>query len=331
MFEQTIQYKNLQEHMDFVNPKVATWYDKIAEYKQEIQKAKDIIARFDETILEKASKVSLKELSDEFRVYKNRDHLSSLREQVIHQKQWTDSTIEQLRLNFDDFKHELHENLVKSLRKFSNEMNMRFNSKGSINEISKKEFEDRLGLKTDKLEFNNLKKSKVGLEELQKYNVILKSLHDQMAHTLVILVEFIKSTLSKPNDAENSIVGKLNYLLRQAITVLKWTDNNDFLDIQQSIDKTVKSKLIKRSRESSPLHLELPDLDFDESIKIRPLNTTKNSPMTFSRQARAQSSFDQYRDFNAHKDGLPHKTSVILHPEVTFKNQRMLFSQATNR
>ena len=210
-------------------------------------------------------------------------------------------------------------------------MNMRFNSKGSINEISKKEFEDRLGLKTDKLEFNNLKKSKVGLEELQKYNVILKSLHDQMAHTLVILVEFIKSTLSKPNDAENSIVGKLNYLLRQAITVLKWTDNNDFLDIQQSIDKTVKSKLIKRSRESSPLHLELPDLDFDESIKIRPLNTTKNSPMTFSRQARAQSSFDQYRDFNAHKDGLPHKTSVILHPEVTFKNQRMLFSQATNR
>lgn len=46
---------------------------KISEYDKEIKKSKDIISRFDEVILDKASKFSVDSLANELREYLKKD------------------------------------------------------------------------------------------------------------------------------------------------------------------------------------------------------------------------------------------------------------------
>lgn len=89
----------------------------------------------------------------------------------------------------------------------------------------------------------------------------LKQTHQQLLHTLVILIDYIKIGILRPNDTENRLSSKMNYCLKQALSVLGWMDRpgSEAAEHRERI-KINLNLPTRRSRESSPLELDISDI-----------------------------------------------------------------------
>ena len=63
------QYKDLKEHMDTVKPLVKSWEEMLNNYRKDNEDSKLILRRFDEVLLEKASKFSVDTLEKSLKIY----------------------------------------------------------------------------------------------------------------------------------------------------------------------------------------------------------------------------------------------------------------------
>ena len=271
--------------MDSIIPIAEEWYSKINEYSKEIDKAKVIIQRFDEIMLEKASKFSLDELNQEFKDYKNTDHLKELRAQFNNTDLFVRTEITELRSNITQYKNELQMNIISSLRKFWNEVNCQLrNGEQEVN-VTKREFEQRLDLKIDKIDFNSKTKEKTDTVKFNESNKLLINTHSQLNHTIVLLIEALKIMAKKPNDTENSVSSKLNYILKQAISIYNWSEKSfgKSLLVNENIPiSTYRNQVTRRSWDSSPLQWDLLEVKNDDNIKPSPFNATLSSPISIN-------------------------------------------------
>ena len=154
--------------MDSIQPMVEECYKKLDEFTQEIEDSKDIIQRFDEVLLEKASKFALNQLRDEFRDYTLTDHFKELSVKIQNIEKIVKSDIIEIKEHINNYKKEFSNNILTTLRKFSNEVNSHLYHDQPENAVTKRELEQRLDLKIDKFDFETVTKNKADIMKLNE-------------------------------------------------------------------------------------------------------------------------------------------------------------------
>ena len=234
--------------------------------------------------MEKASKFSIDILRDEFRDYVDQDHLKDIKIQMKKLEKFTQSEIFEMKEHLNAYKRELNGDIIISLRKFSNEVNSHLHNDQAEAIVTKREFEQRLNLKIDKLDFDSTNKNKADLVKLNEWNKLLIKTHDQLSHTLIILIEWLKIFIATPNETENAISSKLNYWLKQAMSIYNWTDKSiENIVNDSTIIVTNRIPITKRSRDPSPLQIDIIDVNNDDATKPNKLNLTLNSPISIKK------------------------------------------------
>lgn len=161
----------------------------------------------------------------------------------------------------------------------------------------------------------------------------MKKTHQQLLHTLIIMIEVIKVGITKPNDTENRISNKMHYCLKQALTIMQWIErSSENLELSKSIDKFTFQQTTKRSREGSPMELDISEIDNDLALMIRPLESANTSPLSKSKR-------DNIRAYSSLSKPITHKNLNTSHRErsamllnksdLMNKKRKILFSQAT--
>ena len=279
-------YSDLREQMDSIIPISEDWCYKIREFAKDIKGSKEIIERFDEIMLEKASKISLEELKREFKEYKEFDHQFELRTQFNNTDLFVRNEISGLRENIIKYKKELQSNIITSMRKFCNDVNSQLRNGAQDVTVTKREFEQRLGLKIDRIDFDSKTKEKADANKVNEWNRLLINTHSQLNHTIVILIEALKLMLRNPNDTEITFTTKLNYILKQALSIYNWSEKsfeNSTLINDNNSWASFRNQISRRSRDCSPLQLDLLEIKNDDHLKITPFSTTLNSPISINK------------------------------------------------
>ena len=71
---------------------------------------------------------------------------------------------------------------------------------------------------------NDIKSNKKDLEDCMR---CIDIMHKQIQHIIVILVEFIKTSLSNAKESQVSVQGKRMYVLQQAMKIISWIGEFD--------------------------------------------------------------------------------------------------------
>jgi integrase len=81
-FTEFIKYNHLENHMGEVKPLIEYWNQALSQYKKDNIEAKQILRRFDEVLLAKASKFTVENIEAKIRDFWHRDTINELKQFV---------------------------------------------------------------------------------------------------------------------------------------------------------------------------------------------------------------------------------------------------------
>lgn len=82
-FDNCCQYKHIRQVKNTIQPLAQEWVDKLKQFSKDNEDIKRIVSRFDEVILEKASKFSVDKIYEKLQDYATEEGLKESKDQVV--------------------------------------------------------------------------------------------------------------------------------------------------------------------------------------------------------------------------------------------------------
>lgn len=206
-------------------PAIHGFEENMKTFTKDVTQVREIVARFDEVIIEKASKLNIDEVYNKLKEYSTiadftylEDELKSHREELLQK-------ITELNGDIDHINKFVKSEINSSIRKISVNLRQelkRNTDKGNINrEIVTKMISNKI----DVIEFENKLSTKSNVRDVETTMKAIDIIHSQIKNMVVILIENLNiniDQLNNVNESEKSKLHKQTYLLNQAKLIAKW-------------------------------------------------------------------------------------------------------------
>lgn len=219
--------------MDEVKPILKQCQKDLDEYKIDNENGKRILQRFDEVILEKASKFNVDQLEEKLQTYCLKTEFIELQSKVNKSAEESKSYIQQVQDLCDSSVSTVYANMIQLLKEMEVELRHKIQSFLELNTIKPDELHKLLKAKADISDINLLDASKVDKKDYVDVSFERKIRGKQFEHILIIVIEMIRNNIKTVGKIDDVISGKLKCMslyitscfidiLKQALTVYYW-------------------------------------------------------------------------------------------------------------
>mmetsp|Transcript_7921 Transcript_7921/g.7001 ORF Transcript_7921/g.7001 Transcript_7921/m.7001 type:complete len:421 (+) Transcript_7921:205-1467(+) len=286
-FNQYCKYNDLENHMKEVKPLVNQCAESLEKYQKDNEEAKQIICRFDEVLLEKASKFTVDDIERQLKELAQLTQMSELKNYINYK-----TTDTNMKLNILEEKIQLNQKKVSEMIDFSTQ-SIQEDLKERIKEflqartISPEEVISLLSNKVDKCEILDLDRIKANRTEITNGDEKHKTTKRQLQHLSVLITSVLKFQNSELS-SENPLLPNVKYLIKQSLNIFDWIKG--------------KNPSLTPDLQISP-RLEHNYTDFDNIslMKVRPISTC--SKKWLKTPLKDEEMFRTYRSTSTNKRG----------------------------
>ncbi|CAI2361494.1 unnamed protein product [Moneuplotes crassus] len=219
------------EHIKNMNAKIDPFMKQVdtllTTYTDDNKKAKEMIRRFDEVLLEKASKFNLEELKIELKKYIHSKSFQEFLSQLSSDQAKAHKEIEQLNQKVENiekgYSKKIDQKMECSLKDVKKKV---FETIGG-KPITANELDNLLKLKADKKDADFLWKSKASRQEIQDHSKSIEQLKYQLEEALVLMIQSIKNGIIWHSESKNSVINQSASNLQQLSNLYNFVKNRN--------------------------------------------------------------------------------------------------------
>ncbi|CAI2362031.1 unnamed protein product [Moneuplotes crassus] len=293
-FDNCCQYEHIERVKLRVEPLAETCSRRLERFTRDNQEMKNIINRFDEILLEKASKFSVDKLVEKIRDYATETSLEEMTNNVGQLKLDFEQKMEHLQESIDHKQSEIAQDLESKLEHGQNIIKKQVIEHLGETPLTIEEIRELLSTKADKADLGILDKTKTDKYETDNFKEVVKSLTIKNDHILTLLIEGFKIDIDSKLAPEHNLINKKATVLSQLIGLYNWSRKKDTDLLELDIPGPIGPKSAKRNlnlklkknkfsfcakRESCP-HNPYSSENFDDAA-----NLSKFGHKIFPRQA----------------------------------------------
>ncbi|CAI2387629.1 unnamed protein product [Moneuplotes crassus] len=236
-FRKCCNIDHINSFKEEMEPKMASCENLVADFNLELIKNKEIIRRFDEVLLEKASKFSIDQIYTKLQDYtpitKTEETAMTLKKMIRNKENDIHLKIQELETDFEDMK----DNISSSVGKIAIEIENKVMHHIKLNFIDREELNSCLNLKAQKEDVECLEMTKADRAVTNDNIVAMNLLFKQLELSVIITVECLKNLLPDPSRSENLLNTRYEFLFNQASTLLKWINLKNLDDESEDLLK----------------------------------------------------------------------------------------------
>ncbi|CAI2360509.1 unnamed protein product [Moneuplotes crassus] len=244
-FEGCISFTHLEDHRDYVDPKVVSCCTKVSDFRKEIDEAKEIIKRFDEVICEKASKFSVDDITHRLKKFLTKEEVIKIEADYKRESDLLIQELKSMRKEYIEIKRGIIKENLSLLDKSSKDVEKRIINHLGGKPYSTYEIQEMLSHKADKTKMIFLDDLKADKVELENCKYVFSHNNSQMINLVAILIEYLQLTIPKSNIAENTSVSRKGNILKRMYNLFQNINKNEDVYNQRmgKISKTEDERL----------------------------------------------------------------------------------------
>lgn len=258
-FDKWWSYDHILKFKQEMEPRMLQSESLVADFNIEIIKIKKIVRRFDEVLLEKASKFSIDKIYEKFQNYLQDQDFSEFRENCKKFERRWDAELERIQKVVNENYEELNNTLGHAISDIAIDVERKILLNIKSKCIDREELQSNMCLKADREDIERLSNIKADKTETEENIVAMNLLFKQLEQCIIILVESLKNSIFIPNKSENNSQTQNDFLLKQASTLLKWLNSKS--SAHSSLTNLLLGILLFTHR---PFHL----LSFHKNLSI---------------------------------------------------------------
>ncbi|CAI2358779.1 unnamed protein product [Moneuplotes crassus] len=215
------KFEHLEAHMNRVEPMIQQCRKGLDDYKDDNQKQKEILSRFDEVLLQKASKFSVEQIETKLRDYSLKADFTNLLDQINIKTNENKSYIREVQNFTNKTLSKANSDIISKIYEMEKAVRARTNEFLEKNTIKPDEIKKLLAAKANYCDVMDLKK-KADITETNKNEIRFKTNEKQAEHIIVLLIETLRLNLKESSHFGKSTISQFKYILKQAITIFQW-------------------------------------------------------------------------------------------------------------
>jgi hypothetical protein len=187
-FKQFSKHEDFKHHKDTMTPLVEQCQKNVDVFREEVMATRKIISRFDEVLLEKASKFSVEQHRQEcIKEFMQINQFNEFKKDTEKIRKEIRNEIDILKHVIDNEHDALFEKLQASMDRYAKILNASYGKPVDANELKL-----LLALKADKVETSQMINVKADQTEIHTNNQNLSILHNQIQQLMILLIEYLK-------------------------------------------------------------------------------------------------------------------------------------------
>ena len=224
-FKDYCSYKDLKLLYKKVVPAVKGFEANLVEFGKDMEQTKEIVKRFDEVILEKASKISLEAVDQKFELYVKKEQYEGDHNKISEFQNNTQGSIKDLSSGIEQLTQKVDVEIKLAVKKATNYLSNELKKNSGKGYVNKEAVLEMISDKIDKVELLSLLEFKSNKHDMETNMNAVETLHKQIQNVLVIILEILTNTLDEDQnnlDSEKTRLEKRQQILTYAMSIARW-------------------------------------------------------------------------------------------------------------
>ena len=226
-FDRCCSYDHIIEFKGEVYPRIRQCENLVSDFKIDVLKSQKIMRRFDEVLLEKASKFSINEIYKRFEDYVKIIDFEEFQSGIKHKDYLKQKEFDGLTEKVEENHDYIMGNLEGSISMMVSQVEAKVLKNIKSRSIDQETLNSAMALKADKTTTEKLNENKADKTSVQENMSMINLTLRQLESTVILMTEFLDNHIAKPNKTDNSTSQKYNFLFKQTNTLLKWINSKE--------------------------------------------------------------------------------------------------------
>ncbi|CDW74827.1 UNKNOWN [Stylonychia lemnae] len=235
-FQTYAEYNDLKELYNKVVPEVQKFEESLLDLNRECRKTQEIVRRFDEVILDKASKQNIRELYKKLDDYVERDLFIDYKADNNVKFQNFNNKQAKLEESLDYLGKNINKDIIQVVKKEMTQQGIKLQTglqnPNPIN-LTEGELKGYLESKADKVDVIEIRNTKSNKQDTENSIKWIELLHKYIKNVSVLQTEIAKQMQSSSTETEQQRISKVEFLIGQCQRINNWIFKFDLNNIDE--------------------------------------------------------------------------------------------------